>query len=1408
MAGLRKDVDLIFRGEDRASPSIKAVRKSVTDLTGAINEQLSAADRGEGSIDSLAKSYQGLKAAQGDINEIVKLATAYERQTTALAEQNKKVDEAKAKQAQLNAEIAAAESPTKRLLNARDAADRQLTGAVSKQQALVASVRETGAALDAAGGDSKNFANTQNLIRTAAIETARALRDAAAAMDQFKGKQAAGKGNAAAAAELEQFNKLAAGSGLPQGQITFISTLENKLQALQAAIVEDQASMAALNAELGNQGLKSAAASAAVLKAGLDEADQAAARLKATAGFRQMAQEIESGARDISRFGSQMDTNSASAQRFADTIRSILNPTQAASATLDGLDSVLTQAETVTNGAKRRLSEYNTELNNLQSASSGITSIARLIDDFRQQEAAVAAARAEMERAQGDVLQLSRAMQTAETPTQQMATELSRAQVNLEKAGAAFANESSKLNTLDAALKRAGVDTNNLTAAENRLAAAAQRAAAAQTAVASKTTGKGSFLGLNPNEMQNLGFQINDIIVSIASGQAPMRVFLQQGAQIGQIIPGAFSAILRYAGPLTLFAGVFLTLASGMKKASDEAARLKEGAGIVGQLGQGTDVTAQQFANLAAQLDFLGVKADDARKLLVQLAADGLNADQMQAYLDTARAVSEVTGVDLKDALEQVRTSFQGGMEDVLNLQEATGTYSDAELDLIQKLYDQGKADEARATALDIYRQKQEEVANAQRGPWKVASEQLSHAWDNLMAAYSRTDGIQNAKRHLNDLAITAAFVGTLMNQVASGKGINMSAAAQAATGIHLPSSSVTVSLPAPTNPNRRTAAGRQMLAEDREALAIATARSPAEKRAAEAIKVRREAAEQAAKAHLSSSEAELHIQNKLAAFNAQEDQKDAKRDAAAAKRGQAAERRKDAAARAAARRAQAVQNQVDNAEESIQRQLEQMDIAVSKATGVDDLQAKLTAVDEQYAKLFRDIDDFSKKTNGKGLINGKSITQVREEVQANEELLKKYVQLADYEGKIKQLEDDRKAKLEAIADAVTRGTIKPEDGLQQSNDIIKDFAVKIAGVAQDAITFAQAMKAAAGAKPTPELDAFLSKMQTVAQKNSGGTNTALTSETSQNAVDAQMTALNKLVSERNALVEHENNLVQAGLESYSTAQTKIQGFYNATNQLIRDQIALILRLASSWATGTPEQQRAFAALSANLATVGQEAQGTNASFVNLRQHINEILTTDIVGFIDSVAQSFAKLVSGQESVMGFLADIGRAFLMMIANILQTVATLIIEALILDAVDKATGGILKPLLQVMAATVQFRHEGGVVGESPARTRQISPLAFAGAPRYHSGGIAGLAPDERAAILKKGEEVLTRDDSRHRLNGGLNPAPAPNGGGMARAVLAVGDDEIAAAMQGEAGERVTMFHLRRNRATLKQMLNVG
>ena len=49
------------------------------------------------------------------------------------------------------------------------------------------------------------------------------------------------------------------------------------------------------------------------------------------------------------------------------------------------------------------------------------------------------------------------------------------------------------------------------------------------------------------------------------------------------------------------------------------------------------------------------------------------------------------------------------------------------------------------------------------------------------------------------------------------------------------------------------------------------------------------------------------------------------------------------------------------------------------------------------------------------------------------------------------------------------------------------------------------------------------------------------------------------------------------------------------------------------------------------------------------------------------------------------------------------------------------------------------HEGGVAGEA-STYRETPSWLFAGAPRYHDGGVAGLAPGEVPAVLKAGEVV--------------------------------------------------------------------
>ena len=69
------------------------------------------------------------------------------------------------------------------------------------------------------------------------------------------------------------------------------------------------------------------------------------------------------------------------------------------------------------------------------------------------------------------------------------------------------------------------------------------------------------------------------------------------------------------------------------------------------------------------------------------------------------------------------------------------------------------------------------------------------------------------------------------------------------------------------------------------------------------------------------------------------------------------------------------------------------------------------------------------------------------------------------------------------------------------------------------------------------------------------------------------------------------------------------------------------------------------------------------------------------------------------------------------------------------------------------------HSGGTVGLAGGR-RMVPAMAFANAPRMHSGGWAGLKPDEVPAILQRGERVLSRREASG-YGQGQSSAPTVN-----------------------------------------------
>lgn len=187
--------------------------------------------------------------------------------------------------------------------------------------------------------------------------------------------------------------------------------------------------------------------------------------------------------------------------------------------------------------------------------------------------------------------------------------------------------------------------------------------------------------------------------------------------------------------------------------------------------------------------------------------------------------------------------------------------------------------------------------------------------------------------------------------------------------------------------------------------------------------------------------------------------------------------------------------------------------------------------------------------------------------------------------------------------------------------------------------------------------------------------------------------------------------------------------------------LTAIDRAIEFWrALGGPDAELAIQRL--EQARTGVEAVGNEG--VVTKKRVDEMLAQGGAKAFDRFAQALAE---GKNATVA-LRD---AFLQFASDFLRQIAQMIIQQMILNALkNSGLGGFISGATNSAAATVA--HTGGVIEQ--VGTRRMMPAeVFAAAVRYHTGGIAGLAPNEVPAVLERGEEVLTEDDPRHIANGG-------------------------------------------------------
>jgi len=184
---------------------------------------------------------------------------------------------------------------------------------------------------------------------------------------------------------------------------------------------------------------------------------------------------------------------------------------------------------------------------------------------------------------------------------------------------------------------------------------------------------------------------------------------------------------------------------------------------------------------------------------------------------------------------------------------------------------------------------------------------------------------------------------------------------------------------------------------------------------------------------------------------------------------------------------------------------------------------------------------------------------------------------------------------------------------------------------------------------------------------------------------------------------------------------------------------------AAGRAGAAGRQAGADADAGAETAVTGWAAvSATLADYAAKAREIGGDIGNTLVGAFTSAENAIGEFVKTGKLKFGDL----------VTSLIADLAKLAARRFILGPIANALSGALGGTGGVFA---NILHAGGMVG-APGPGRMVPALAFAGAPRMHAGGWAGLRPDEVPAILQRGERVLSR---REAAGYGSAAAPAVN-----------------------------------------------
>ena len=283
---------------------------------------------------------------------------------------------------------------------------------------------------------------------------------------------------------------------------------------------------------------------------------------------------------------------------------------------------------------------------------------------------------------------------------------------------------------------------------------------------------------------------------------------------------------------------------------------------------------------------------------------------------------------------------------------------------------------------------------------------------------------------------------------------------------------------------------------------------------------------------------------------------------------------------------------------------------------------------------------------------------------------------------------------------------------------------------------------------------------------------------------------VNALLAQRRAL---DDQLEIAQQEGETDKATELEAKLVAVNDQIKEAIT---NATAMWqAIGGDAASVAITKLETAAIKADNLERSAQKNYLQW-DRVGDLFVNGLAGAFDTFAQ---KVANGEDA---FRAA-GAAFLQFASDFLLQIAQMIIQQAIFNALQMAFGG------TGFGSLIGVGHTGGLVGGSRVGSgngsRRVSPAMFAGATRYHQGGVIGLKPGEVPIIAQQGEEMLTRDDPRHMLNGGGQQATQA----VQRAMTIINTfdpvEALERAVSSPAGEEVLVNAVSGKRTEIKAAL---